>query len=141
MIVCRISFSGSLMTINELLDHHTLKVAGYDTQFARVKPTNKGNIRLQLHSPPRALYPPLTTTTTPPPPLSNRHEEGEINHKCRRCGKSAFYLHGPMNKQKSKQFACFAVSGYASSNNHQVVFRARCFIEYSRHTLAVATYW
>lgn len=43
----------------------------------------------------------------PPPPLSNRHKEGEINHKCRRCGKSAFYLHGPMNKQKSKQFACF----------------------------------
>ena len=55
------------MTINELLDHHTLKVAGYDTQFARVKPTNKGNIRLQLHSPPRALYPPLTTTPPPPP--------------------------------------------------------------------------
>lgn len=56
------------MTINELLDHHTLKVAGYDTQFARVKPTNKGNTRLQLRSPPQALSPPLTTHPLPPFP-------------------------------------------------------------------------
>ena len=26
---------------------------------------------------------------------------------CWRCGKSAFYFHGLINKQKSKEFACF----------------------------------
>ena len=88
----------------QLLDHRTLKVAEYDTQFARVKPTNKRNTRLQLRSPPQALSPPLTT---PPPPFPIGIKKVKLTIKCRRCGESAFYLHGPMNKQKSKQFACF----------------------------------
>ena len=43
----------------------------------------------------------------PHSPLSCTHKDGKTNLKCRRCGESAFYFHGLINKQKSKEFACF----------------------------------
>lgn len=121
-----ISFSGSIN--DNYWSHLTLKVAENDTQFAWVKPTKE---TLDCHG---ANLPSLSPSHHPPP-VSCTHKESRTNLKCRRCGKSAFY------EQTKEQIICmFSVSGYASSNNHQVVFRARCFIEYSRHTLAVVTY-
>lgn len=63
-------------------------------------------LRLQLRPPNPNPYPPSPTLTTLLP-LSCTHKDRKTNLKCRRCGESAFYFHGLMNKQKSKEFACF----------------------------------
>ena len=76
-------------------------------------PVRKGQTNQQRkHQTTIALPPPgsLSPSHDHPPPPSPSFPTGvkvKLTIKCRRCGKSAFYLHGPMNKQKSKQFACF----------------------------------